>query len=148
MANRVMKFLIIGLLSSAFVRAQETPKPLPRHPGDVVKYEIKFDGSNAEKIKTVSTRMYLDGTIQKDQSGFTPQFNTPGQVQPIAPTTFIVEMKVPPDIATGEYRLYVNAYATEGSVQYSDMQDSNVPAIRIENPAMFTPPGIKFTPLP
>jgi hypothetical protein len=146
MANRVLKFLIIGLLSSAFVQAQETPKPLPRHPGDVVKYEITFSGPNAGKIKMLFARMNTQ-TIPKDQVGFTGQFNTPGQVQVSSPT-IVVEMKIPDNIATGEYRLSLSATASEGSADYADGQDFNVPAVRVENPRTFTPPAITVKPLP
>lgn len=147
MANRVLKFLIIGLLTSAFLQAQEAPKPLPRHPGDVIKYEIEFGGPNADKIKTVSARMNTD-RVPKDQSGFTTQINTSGEFKESSPKTFVIEMKIPDNAATGDYRLFVNANATEGGASYADGQEFNIPAIRVENPRTFAPPAITVKPLP
>jgi hypothetical protein len=147
MANRVLEFLLLGLLSSALVQAQE-PKVLPRHPGDVIKYEIKFDGPNADRIKTVYARMNTGQNPPKDQAGFSNQFSTLGQVQASSPRTFAVEMKIPDNVATGEYRLYISATAAEGGADYADGQEFDVPAVHVENPRTFTPPSIKVAPLP
>jgi hypothetical protein len=57
-------------------------------------------------------------------------------------------MTIPTNIATGDYYLSFTARADEGSVSYSDGQEFNVPAVHIENPKTFTPPGVKVTPLP
>jgi hypothetical protein len=145
MANRVFKFLIIGLLScSSLTQAQG---PLPRHPGEVIKYQIKFDGPNADKIKTVSAQM-ITNSIPKDQSGFTNGFGTAHQFTPSSPRTFDIELTIPDNIATGDYRLQmVAARADEGSATYSE-QDYSVPIIHVENPRTFTPPGIAVKPLP
>jgi hypothetical protein len=86
--------------------------------------------------------------IPKDQAGFTGQFNTAGRVQASSPRTFVVEMKIPDNAATGEYRLFVDAAADEGSAGYSDGQEFNTPAIHVENPRTFTPPSIGVKPLP
>jgi hypothetical protein len=147
MANRVLKLLICGLLTFAIAQAQQA-MPLARHPGDVIKYEIKFDGPNADRIKTVNAGLGIRGPIPKDQAGFSGGFGTNGPVGPSSPATFKVELTVPPNIATGDYYLGVNAHADEGSAGYSDGQDFNLPPVHIENPKMFTPPGIKVTPLP
>jgi hypothetical protein len=145
---RVSKFsfVIAALLSLGFLHAQ-VAAPLARHPGDVVKYEIKFDGPNADRIKTVYARMNM-GQPPKDQAGFTSQFNTPGQVQPSSPKTFLIEMKVPDNAANGEYTLFVTATADEGSANYQEGQEFNVPPVHIENPKKFVPPSVKVTPLP
>ena len=146
MANRVLKFLIFGLLSFAFAQAQEA-KPLARHPGDVIKYGLTFDGPNADRIKAVSGGLSLKGPIQKDQSGFTNGIGSRGTLT--APKTFVLEFTVPPNIATGDYHLEgIGASADEGSADYSDPQDFKVPDIHIENPKTFTPPGITVKPLP
>ncbi len=146
MANRVLQFIIVGLLSSAFMQAQG-PGPLPRHPGDVIKYEIRFDGPNADKIKTVSAQM-VTNSIPRDQSGFTNGFGTSHQFTPSSPKTFDIEMTIPNNIATGDYRLNsIDARADEGAPTYSN-QDYSVPIIHIENPRTFTPPGISVKPLP
>jgi hypothetical protein len=146
MANRVFKFLIIGLLSSALTQAQG-PGPLPRHPGDVIKYEIKFDGPNADKIKSVNAGLNLRTSPPKDQVGFGTNIPDNG-VSPSPSKTFELIFKVPENAANGDYYLYVSAIADEGSGNYNDGQEFNTPPIRIENPKTFTPPGITVKPLP
>jgi hypothetical protein len=84
----------------------------------------------------------------KDQAGFNNGFGTSHAFTPSSPNTFIVEMTVPDNAATGDYFLNVGASAAEGSANYSDGQEFNVPPIRVENPKTFTPPGIKVTPRP
>jgi len=135
------------LLALGFSQAQEA-RPLPRHPGDVIKYEIKFDGPNADRIKTVSASLGMKVGPPKDQAGFNNGFGTSHAFTPSSPNTFVVEMTVPDNAATGDYFLNVGASAAEGSANYSDGQEFNVPPIRVENPKTFTPPGIKVTPLP
>jgi hypothetical protein len=147
MATRVLKFLIVGLLISALVQAQEAA-PLARHPGDVIKYEIKFDGPNAEKLKTVQASMSTGQEPSKDQVGFSNNFGTEHPFQPISPKTFVIEMTIPSNAATGDYRLYVSAIADEGRANYRNGPDFNVPPIHVENPKTFTPPGIAVKPLP
>lgn len=139
--------LCFSLLLASCAFAQQ-PQPLAKHPGDVIKYQIVFDGPNADKIKTVFARMSCDGPIQKDQAGFTGQFNTVGQVPPSSAKTFTVEMKIPDNAASGEWRLNFDAMAAEGSANYQDGQEFTVPSVHIENPNKFTPPGVKVTPLP
>ena len=60
----------------------------------------------------------------------------------------LIELTIPDNIATGDYRLQmVAARADEGSATYSE-QDYSVPIIHVENPRTFTPPGIAVKPLP
>jgi hypothetical protein len=145
----ILKAVVIAgiLLGLRTANAQEAI-PLPRHPGDVIRYRIVFDGLNAEKIKTVYARMNVMGQVPKDQAGFTTQFVTLGQVPPSSPKTFDVEMKIPENATTGEWRLHFTATANEGSAEYDDGQEFNVPTIHIENPRTFTPPAVKVTPQP
>jgi hypothetical protein len=134
------------LLALGFSLAQEA-RPLARHPGDVIKYEIKFDGPNAEKIKAISASLSIRGPVQKDQSGFGGGFGT-NSGAPVSPDTFHVDLTVPDNIATGDYYLNVGANAAEGSANYRDGQEFEVPAVHIENPKKFTPPAITVKPLP
>lgn len=145
----ILKTILIAaiLLNLGIANAQEA-NPLARHPGDVIRYEIKFDGLNADKIKTVTASMNTGVTPPKDQVGFVNGFGTSDPVSSSALKTFIVQMTVPKDAATGDYRLYVIAQADDGRASYSDGQDFNVAAIHIENLKTFTPPGIKVAPLP
>jgi len=147
LSNAAFCFVITTVLSLCPCRAQEA-QPLPRHPGDVIKYEIKFDGQNAERIKSVYARMNTGQQPPKDQAGFATQISTNGEIQATSPRTFIIEMRVPDNLASGEYKLFIGANAGEGSATYSDGQDFNIPPVSIENPKKFAPPAIKVTPLP
>jgi hypothetical protein len=140
--------LTAGILLSLGIASAQEAKTLPRHPGDVIKYEIKFDGPNADKMKSLLASMGLTTSVPKDQSGFASSFGTTGWISPSSPATFKVEMTVPPDIATGDYSLSLTARADEGRANYANGQDFTVPPIHIENPKKFTPPGVKVTPLP
>lgn len=146
MASRVLKFLMFGLLSSAFTQAQEA-KLLPRHPGDVIKFEIRFDGPNADKIKSVDAGLGIKGPIPKDQSGFRGGAGA-NSGPPVSPDAFRVEIKIPDNIATGDYVLGIGANAAEGSAGYQDGQDFHIAPIRIENPRTFVPPSITVKELP
>jgi uncharacterized membrane protein len=143
--RNVLRIALVILSTLSLVQAQEA-KPLPRHPGDVIKYRITFDGPNADKIKMVYARMNITAQIPKDQAGFTSQFNTAGQIQPSSPKTFDIEMKIPDNTATGEWRLHFTATATEGSAEYEDGQEFNVPNVQVDNPRTFTPPAVKVAP--
>jgi hypothetical protein len=145
--NMKLGFIVVAFLGLGVMQAQEA-KPLPRHPGDTIKFEVKFDGPNADRIKTVSAGLNMRVAAPKDQAGFTNGFGTSHPFTPSSPDTFIVEMTVPDNAATGDYFFYVSGSAVEGSANYTDGQDFNVPPIRIENQRTFTPPGIKVTPLP
>jgi hypothetical protein len=146
MANRVFKFLIVALLSSAFAQAQEA-HPLPRHPGDIIKFEIKFDGLNAGRIKSLNAGLSLRAPVAKDQAGFRTGFGA-GAGSPSSPDTFRLEFTVPDNAATGDYYLNFSAIATEGSGDYSDGQEFNLSPIRVENSKTFTPPGVTVKQLP
>ncbi len=146
MSSRVFKLLFPVLLSFSAVHAQEA-KPLPRHPGDVIKYEIKFDGPNADKITRVYASLGSTQAIPKDQAGFAGGFNA-NSPTPSSPKTFILEFTVPDNIATNDYVLSFEAFAAEGYGNYSNKQDFTVPLVHIENSKTFTPPTATVKPLP
>jgi hypothetical protein len=145
--QHTLRVALIVLLACNLSQAQGA-KELARHPGDVVKFEIKFDGPNADKIKAVTANLSMRVGSPKDQAGFTNGFGTQRQVSPSSPNTFLVEMTVPDNAATGDYFLSVGVTATEGSANYQDGQEFTVPPVPIENPRKFTPPGIIVKPLP
>src|SRR5580698_7393685 len=91
-------FTIAIVLSLCVARAQEA-KPLPRHPGDTIKIEIKFGGPNADKFKSVDANFGLRGPLLKDQSGFRGGFGASVAVSSPG-DTFRLEMKIPENIAT------------------------------------------------
>jgi hypothetical protein len=144
--HKLTLFSVAVLLSLNTMQAQG-PGPLPRHPGDVIKYQIVFDGPNADKITRVNGNLGHTGPMPKDQAGFAGGINS-GNLTPSSPRTFILEFKVPDNIATGDYVLSFTGFAAEGYGNYANGQDFNVSLIHIENPKTFTPPGVKVTPLP
>jgi hypothetical protein len=148
MSNMKAAFCLVitVLLSLSFVQAQEA-KPLARHPGDVIQFQVKFSGPNADKIKGVQGGLDLNGSIPKDQAGFRNGFGVDKLSNP-SPNTFVIGLTVPSDIATGDYTLSLTASAVEGSAAYVNGTDYNVPLIHIENPKKFTPPSITVTPIP
>jgi hypothetical protein len=139
-------FIVGVLLSLSTMQAQEA-KVLPRHPGDVIKFEIKFDGPNADKIKSVDAGLGIKGPIPKDQSGFRGGTGA-NSGPPVSADAFRVEIKIPDNIATGDYVLGIGANAAEGSAGYQDGQDFHVAPFRIENPRTFVPPSITVRELP
>jgi hypothetical protein len=145
--QRTILGIALAILSTLGLSQAQEARPLPRHPGDVIKFEIKFDGPNAGKITTASASLNMRVGPPKDQAGFTNGFGSP-PTAPLSPDTFIVEMTVPKNAATGDYYLYVSANAVEGSANYSDGQEYNIPPIHVENPKTFTPPGITVKQLP
>jgi hypothetical protein len=116
-----------------------------RRPGDVIRVEIKFEGADAEKITQVS--LYLakpDGTVPKDQTGFSTGFG--GQsFGATGHRTFQADVKIPENVVTGEYVLYVNAQGGIGSTQYATGKDFQLSPFHIRNDGTFTPPKITVT---
>jgi hypothetical protein len=144
---KTLSFVIATLLISCCLQAQEA-KPLPRHPGDVIKYEVKFDGPNADKMTLVLLSMNTGMAAPKDQVGFATSFGS-GWVQSSSPKTFIVEITIPANAATGDYSLSdAQAQSADGGRANYNRQDFSVPPIHIENPKTFTPPSITVKPLP
>jgi len=142
--------LVLTLLFAVNLSQAQGPNPLPRHPGDVIKYEINFDGSNANTVKTVTASLNLNGSQPKDQTyGFVVNFGTPQPVSPSPTNTFVVEMTVPPNVSSGNYVLNVSARTDEhGNIGYGEGSGFDVPAIHIENSKTFTAPSISVKPLP
>jgi hypothetical protein len=143
MKNTLKLILFAGtLLSLGIAHAQEA-KELAKHPGDILKFEIVFEGPNADKIKTVGASLSMQVGPPKDQAGFTNGFGTERQFSPTSQKTFVVEITVPPNAATGDYFISVGATATEGSASYSNGNGFTISPIHVENPKTFTPPKIE-----
>jgi hypothetical protein len=134
------------LLTLSFSQAQDA-KVLPKHPRDVIKFDIKFDGPNAARIKTIGGGLSLRVGASKDQSGFRGGFGA-GGIPPASLNTFHFELTVPNDIATGDYFLGISANADEGSASYQAGQEFQLPPIHIENPKTFVPPAVTVKELP
>ncbi len=117
-----------------------------RRPGDVIRLEIKFEGPDAPRIKQVLISLNKpDGAPPKDQAGFTTSFGSGGWIGEVSPLTFRVEATIPPNIATGDYVLYVQAQAESGRVQYAAGDQFKLPPFHIRSDKTFIPPTITVT---
>jgi hypothetical protein len=70
-----------------------------RQPGDVIRLEIKFDGADAPKIKTISLYLNAQTNPSDDQAGFMNWAQTQ-QFGATSPGKFLVEMKIPGTVMT------------------------------------------------
>lgn len=133
------------ILSLNFSQAQE---PLPVHPGYTIKLDVKFDGPDANKIKTVS--LYLGpkagSTVPTDQRGFTNGFRAPS-VQSID-GVFHPELTIPPDFANGDYVLTITAIAQIGSVDYTAGDQFQLHDFHVQNKSTLVAPKINVKELP
>jgi len=118
-----------------------------RQPGDVIRLEIKFDGTDAAKIKQVLISFNKQGAgPTSDQVGFNTSFgNANGWVGESASLTFRVDATIPTNIATGDYILYVQAQAENGRTQYVAGDQFRLPPFHIRNDRTFVPPTITVT---
>lgn len=145
MPRKACRLLGAILLSAPLMPAQGV-KPAVRHPGDFIRYEIKFNGSDGNKIKSVGLVLHARSTMSEDQSGFSYVFDGE-EAQSSGLGIFRQELKIPDDAATGEYYLAVKATVVTGAgkVTYIDGMDFNVAPIHIENQRRFLPPHITVT---
>jgi hypothetical protein len=67
------------------------------------------------------------------------------QFQPLSRGRFVVEIKIPEDVATGDYLLAVNSQTETGSVLYSDGQQFHLHPFHVRNPKTFIQPNISVT---
>jgi hypothetical protein len=137
---------VVGAFLGIGLAMAQDAKPLARHPGDVIKYEIKFDGPNADKITNVNGSLGINAAVPKYQSGFTGGIS--GASRSIAPKTFELSFTIPNNIADGDYILSFSATANEGSSEYTNGNEFTVPPVHIENARKFTPPAVSVNPLP
>ena len=138
--RKVLKTILSAgalLLSLSTAQSQDA-KLQPHYPKEILKFEIKFEGADADKIKTV--HLYFncqDAHPAPDQSGFTNNFGGTGTFKLVSPGTFEVEEGIPGSLLPGNYNLRVDARADAGGANYD-----GVATIRIGNRETFTPPKI------
>jgi hypothetical protein len=133
---------IVVVMACSAVSAQQITEF--RQPGDVLRVEVKCDGPDAAKIKSVSLYLGMVGEAPKDQAGFDASFSG-DRVNAVSPNTFIAEARIPNNIASGDYLLFVNAQAETGSTQYAAGRQFQMPPFHIRNPRTFVPPQITVT---
>ena len=145
--RKITVFVIAAVLGLTAARSQEA-RELPLHPGNTLKFDIKFDGPDAAKVKTV--RVYLAwkmGDIHPDQPGFQQGLNGT-ESGPTGPNSFRPEITLPDNIASGEYTLFVVANFNPGTVQYKAGDQFQLHSYRVENPRSVVAPKISVQELP
>jgi hypothetical protein len=137
---------IAAILGGSLLAAQEVTEF--KRPGEVVRFEIKFSGPDAAKVKAVSLQLNAKVGPSGDQSGFTTVFTSTKSFGPSAPNTFEAEAKVPENIASGDYVLYINAQAETGAARYESGQQFQLPLLHVRNDSMFKAPQVAVVELP
>ena len=109
-----------------------------RHPGDVLHYQIKFDGGDVGKITGVSIHLVTHDVIPADQPNAATQFG--GNCgAPISPGVFECSVPIPDGIPNGTYQLFkVSTETPQFGTSYH--QDFKVPSIPVQNPKTFNKP--------
>jgi hypothetical protein len=117
--------------------------------GTFVRFDIKFNGPDAAKVKIVRIYLTRKTDVPPDQSGFsvTPQG---GDFSPDPSGVFKTEIKIPEGTPTGDYALQVVAtgQGSAGSATYDAGDQFQLHRFHIANPATFTPPHITVKELP
>ena len=137
----VFSLTLVVLLALSLSQAQEA-KELARHPGDVLKFEVKFDGPDAAKV--TSLEIYLSCSSAQpgaNQAGFVNNFGGTKTFQAVSPRTFQPEIVIPKDILPGDYSLSIHAHADVGNAIYDSGKQFQL-HIRVDNSRTFTAPGI------
>jgi hypothetical protein len=141
--------LITAVLGIVPISAQPQPSEVTefRKPGDALHFEVKFNGPDADKIRSVSIDFNVTGNKPTaDQTGFQRSFGGP-TFTASSPRTFVVEAKIPETACSGDYRVYVNVQSDSGSFQYVSGEQFQMPLIHIRNDRTFTAPQITVTEL-
>ena len=141
MATKIL--LVLLALSFSFVHAQEI-REQPKHPGETIKFEIKFDGKDADKVKKIMLHLSTNAPETAEQPSFTDNFNDgDGWVLPSGDgKTFHAKITIPDNARNGVYTLHVEANAEPGAASYVGGVDFKLPTYRIDNPKTFKKPGI------
>jgi len=135
---------VMAVIALSAVSAQQVTEF--RQPGDVIRFEIKFDGPDAAKIKRIILALNKpNGETPKDQVGFDTSFGSNGWTGEVSPLTFRVELTVPTNVATGDYVLSVIAQAENGRTQYVSGDQFKLPPFHVRNAKTFIPPTITVT---
>lgn len=144
--TRVLKTILFAgtLLGLGIAQAQEA-KVEPLHPGDTVKFAITFSGTDADKIKQVNAAFVLTSPPLANQPNFSQSFESGATTSATTTRTYLVELKVPDNIASGEYVLHIGATPSPspGSIQYVAGQDFPLHSFRVENSRTLIKPSIK-----
>ena len=116
-----VKAIALYVVALALI-GQAYGQSVKRHPGDVLHYQVKFEGGDASKLTAASVHFQTRDQPPADQQLFNSQFG--GNCgAPVAPGTFECSVKIPEDISNGTYKLFqVNTGSPlAGSVYHQDL---------------------------
>src|SRR6202035_5545010 len=102
---RLLKLLIIGLLSSVFVKAQQAQPSVKRHPGQHLHYDIALADGDVAKVAGVSVHLNSPTPPPSTQPSATTQLGENCQ-KSADPKIWNCDITIPPNIADGDYKLY------------------------------------------
>jgi hypothetical protein len=150
MKKLILAFLFVALILQAPNALAQQVTPFYR-PGDTLRLAIAFDGPDTAAITTVQIGLYLTtGEVTTvGQRGFEAQLfggiSKPTSVR----ETFEVSFQIPPNAATGDYFLKIQAVANHRMIYYQSPGDFPQKIFHIDNPEHFPEPTIKsITELP
>jgi hypothetical protein len=138
--------LITGILLNLGIANTQEAKPLPWHPGETIKLEIKFSGPDASKFTNIYPAFNITTDVHHDQPGFTT--NLSGTCKPVPPDAFDCDFLIPPGAATGDYNLTVDARSQLGQIVYRAGDQFQLHLFHVENSTTLATPGITVKQLP
>jgi len=135
------------VLTTSLHGQQPQQSSVTRHPGDVLHYQLTFQGIDVGKIRSASIRLRSAAPIPPNQSGFTNGFGG-GCTKSATADTFDCAVTIPPNIADGDYRVITVSVNATPAGGYDYNQEFSVPGVPIQNPGTFTPPKLTVTEKP
>lgn len=133
--------LLVCLFVCCSLSAQEAASIQPKEPDKPFTLEIKFDGPDAAKIKSISI-WAVAKNVPDNQAGFPSRVGL-GSCEPKSPGLFEAQLQFGSNAPSSEYNLEIHAYGNPGEKVYLETQDFKiVPPLRAKNNATFIPPKI------
>jgi hypothetical protein len=140
----ILAFLFLGSLTT--LSAQEMKKPA-LHPGDVVPYQVKLEGPNAEKFTSASIVVQLKSPPDPGQVALQQNFGASAERMPDG--VFHVNLKIPEYAASGEYGVSAIVMTRDGVIRYIYSQgELSIPPLNVRSDTQFQKPRITVTQRP
>lgn len=136
----------ISNLTSA--SAQEVRRPAV-HPGDVLKYDVRVEGSEAEQFSSALLRINLTTPVREDQNTLQTLVDT-SWVPKERDHLFHMSLTVPKFVATGDYAFtLLIAVDLNGGPRFTyEPSELSVPVVHIENDYKVHKPKVVVIPRP
>ncbi len=131
--------VLLLMLTTSFYGQQPQQPSVKRHPGDVLHYQVKFEGGDVAKLAGASVHLRTQDSPPANQQSFDSSFSGSCGA-PVSPGVFQCSVTIPDSVRNGSYQLFeVDTGTRIAGTSYQ--QDFGVPAIPIENPNTFTKPS-------